>query len=89
MDSTSSSKKTQICNAPNCEKEGKLRCPNCIKLGIKDKSYFCGKECFQSYWKEHRKIHEDYEPIDDGFLYTALSLQGNSSSKYSRLHREA
>lgn len=70
MDSTSSSKKTQICNAPNCEKQGKLRCPNCIKLGIKDKSYFCGKECFQSFWKEHRKIHEDYEPIDDGFLYT-------------------
>ena len=52
MESTTS-KKTHICNAPNCEKEGKLRCPNCVKLGIKDKSYFCGKECFQSYWKEY------------------------------------
>ena len=61
---------THKCNKPGCDKESKLRCPNCKKLGIKEESYFCGKECFQSYWTEHRKIHEEYEPIDDGFLYT-------------------
>lgn len=61
---------THKCNKPGCTNESKLRCPNCKKLGIKDESYFCGKECFQSYWAEHRKIHEEYEPIDDGFIYT-------------------
>ncbi len=49
----------QICNKPNCGKESKLRCPNCVKLGIKKESYFCGKDCFKSYWAEHRKIHEE------------------------------
>lgn len=55
-------KTTQVshkCNKPGCSNEGKLRCPNCKKLGIKEESYFCGKECFQSYWKEHRAIHEE------------------------------
>lgn len=49
---------THKCNKEGCEKEAKLRCPNCKKLGIKSESYFCGKECFKSYWTEHRKIHE-------------------------------
>ena len=49
---------THICNNPDCKNEGKLRSPNCHKLGIKKESYFCGKECFKSYWTEHRKIHE-------------------------------
>ena len=58
------------CNKKGCENEAKLRCPNCKKLGIKLESYFCGKECFNSYWSEHKKIHEEYSPVDDGFLYT-------------------
>ena len=58
------------CNKPGCENEAKLRCPNCKKLGIKSESYFCGKECFNSFWSEHKKIHDEYSPIDDGFLYT-------------------
>ena len=53
-----------------CEKEANLRCPNCKKLGIKSESYFCGKECFNSCWAEHKKIHDEYEPLDDGFEYT-------------------
>ena len=40
------------------------------KYGIIDKSYFCGKACFNTYWKTHKLLHEDYEPIDDGFDYT-------------------
>ena len=62
--------KIQKCNNKGCEKEAKLRCPNCKKLGIKNESYFCGKECFNTCWAEHKKIHEEYEPIDDGFEYT-------------------
>ena len=53
-----------------CSKEAKLRCPNCKKLGIKSESYFCGKECFNSCWAEHKKIHEEYLPIEDDFEYT-------------------
>ena len=36
-------------------------CPDCGKptRKVKEESYFCGKECFQSYWKEHRAIHEE------------------------------
>jgi methionyl aminopeptidase len=59
-----------ICNKEGCGKEANLRCPNCKKLGIKSESYFCGKECFNSCWAEHKKIHEEYSPIEDGFLYT-------------------
>lgn len=58
------------CNNPGCDKPAKLRCPNCVKLGIKKESYFCGKECFKAYWPEHLKIHEEYEPVDDDFIYT-------------------
>ena len=63
-------KKTFKCNKPGCENVSNLRCPYCKKYGILEESYFCGKECFNSYWKEHKKIHEDYEPINDGFPYT-------------------
>ena len=65
-------KKEEIhkCNKKGCEKEANLRCPNCKKLGIKSESYFCGKECFNSCWAEHKKIHDEYEPLDDGFEYT-------------------
>ena len=58
------------CNNKGCSKEAKLRCPNCKKLGIKSESYFCGKECFNSAWAEHKKIHDEYSPIEDDFEYT-------------------
>lgn len=51
--------KNPACANPNCTKEAKLRCPNCKKYGIKDGSFFCGKECFTSTWAEHKKVHKD------------------------------
>ena len=48
-----------ICAGKNCKNVGKLRCPNCKKFGIKDNSYFCGKECFNSSWATHKLLHED------------------------------
>ena len=68
--SEESKKHIHKCNNPGCEKESSLRCPYCKKYGIIDKSYFCGKACFNTYWKTHKLLHEDYEPIDDGFEYT-------------------
>ncbi len=62
--------KVHTCNNKGCEKEAKLRCPNCKKLGIKEESYFCGKECFNAAWKEHKQIHDEYSPIEDDFEYT-------------------
>ena len=47
------------CGNPKCENPGKLRCPNCKKYDIKLNSYFCGKECFNTCWKEHKKTHEN------------------------------
>lgn len=47
------------CAALNCDKEAKLRCPECLKLKIKDNSYFCGKECFKSSWATHKQVHEE------------------------------
>ena len=32
-----------ICDTPGCGKPSKLRCPTCIKLSIKDGSYFCSQ----------------------------------------------
>jgi methionyl aminopeptidase len=58
------------CNKTGCKNEAKLRCPNCKKLGIKSESYFCGKDCFNECWEEHKKIHDEYSPIEDGFIYT-------------------
>ena len=52
------------CNKPGCDKDGKLRCPNCKKYGIKNESYFCGKECFTSYWASHKQIHEECKRIN-------------------------
>ena len=68
--SEESKKHIHKCNNPGCEKESSLRCPYCKKYGIIDKSYFCGKACFNTYWKIHKLLHEDYEPIDDGFDYS-------------------
>ena len=72
MESKKKKKKKEVhkCNNKGCDKDATLRCPNCQKLGIKDESYFCGKDCFNSCWGEHKKIHDDYTPIDDGFEYT-------------------
>lgn len=48
-----------LCNKPQCNKEAKLRCPDCKKMQIKKESYFCGKECFKAFWNEHKKVHEE------------------------------
>jgi methionyl aminopeptidase len=45
------------CVTPNCGGKAKLRCPNCVKLGILDGSYFCSQDCFKGYWSEHKKLH--------------------------------
>ncbi|MCQ2816056.1 MAG: zinc finger MYND domain-containing protein [archaeon] len=58
MEKTNPNPEKHNCNKPGCSNESKLRCPNCIKLGIKNESYFCGKDCFKSFWSEHKKIHE-------------------------------
>ncbi|CAF0981087.1 unnamed protein product [Didymodactylos carnosus] len=46
-----------FCDTPNCDEKAKLRCPNCIKLGVQNGSYFCSQECFKGYWSEHKKLH--------------------------------
>jgi methionyl aminopeptidase len=47
------------CTKKGCVNDAKLRCPDCVKYKIKDGSYFCGKDCFKSYWSEHKKLHEE------------------------------
>lgn len=51
--------KVHKCNNTGCDKDAKLRCPQCVKFKIKEESYFCGKECFKAFWGEHNKIHEE------------------------------
>ncbi|CAF0953729.1 unnamed protein product [Adineta ricciae] len=46
-----------LCVTPNCGDKAKLRCPNCVKLGLIDGSYFCSQDCFKGYWQEHKKLH--------------------------------
>lgn len=44
------------CETPDCGKKATLQCPTCLKMGIQG-SFFCGQECFKSYWKSHKIIH--------------------------------
>ena len=67
------------CGKIGCEKEGKLRCPNCTKFKIEAGSYFCAQDCFKSYWATHKKIHEECKyyimldmPIEDSFPYSVF-----------------
>ncbi|XP_013411150.1 methionine aminopeptidase 1-like [Lingula anatina] len=58
---------TRLCETPACNKEAKLQCPTCIKLGVEG-SFFCSQECFKGSWNEHKKIHKkakaDSQPND-------------------------
>jgi hypothetical protein len=51
--------KVSKCNTIGCTKDAKLRCPECVKLKIKDESYFCSKDCFKASWSVHKKVHEE------------------------------
>lgn len=52
-----------ICTTPLCGKPAKMMCPSCIKLGICP-SRFCEQECFENYWKQHKKVHEYIKKIN-------------------------
>lgn len=39
-----------------CSKPSKLRCPTCLKMGLKD-SHFCSQDCFKESWKSHKAVH--------------------------------
>ena len=39
-----------------CHSPSNLRCPTCIKLGLKD-SFYCSQACFVSNWDNHKKCH--------------------------------
>lgn len=44
------------CETVGCDKEARLQCPTCIKLGIEG-SFFCSQECFKGSWNEHKQLH--------------------------------
>uniref|UniRef100_A0A7I4YKB7 Methionine aminopeptidase n=1 Tax=Haemonchus contortus TaxID=6289 RepID=A0A7I4YKB7_HAECO len=46
------------CEGFECGKPAKLRCPTCIKLGLKD-SFFCDQVCFKANWATHKNQHND------------------------------
>lgn len=41
--SASNTENAIICDTPGCGKVSKLRCPTCIKSGIKEGSNFCSQ----------------------------------------------
>eukprot|EP00455_Lapot_gusevi_P025675 TRINITY_DN2710_c0_g1_i1.p2 TRINITY_DN2710_c0_g1~~TRINITY_DN2710_c0_g1_i1.p2 ORF type:complete len:394 (+),score=130.20 TRINITY_DN2710_c0_g1_i1:83-1264(+) len=47
----------RVCATPECGKEATLQCPTCRQLGMPS-TYFCGQDCFKSYWKEHNILHK-------------------------------
>ncbi|CAH1795381.1 unnamed protein product [Owenia fusiformis] len=48
---------SRVCDTNGCDKEAKMQCPTCIKLGIEG-SFFCSQECFKEFWGEHKKVHK-------------------------------
>lgn len=47
----------RACATPTCAKAATMQCPTCIKLGL-EPTYFCGQECFASFWKFHKLAHQ-------------------------------
>ena len=58
-----------LCSAQGCKKEGKMRCPDCLKYKIKEGSYFCGKDCFKASWASHKAIHAECTYNNNCFKY--------------------
>ncbi len=50
-----------LCNGLSCRKPALLRCPHCIRLGLREQaSYFCSKICFSVSWSVHKAIHSSH-----------------------------
>ncbi|XP_072351386.1 methionine aminopeptidase 1 [Scyliorhinus torazame] len=47
----------RVCETDCCDKEARLQCPTCIKLGIQG-SFFCSQECFKGSWSTHKLLHK-------------------------------
>lgn len=43
-----------------CSSPSKLKCPTCIKLGLKD-SFYCSQTCFAADWNTHKTLHVSNE----------------------------
>ncbi|XP_052262466.1 methionine aminopeptidase 1-like isoform X2 [Dreissena polymorpha] len=54
---------SRMCETTGCDKEAKLQCPSCLKLGIQG-SYFCSQTCFKGFWAEHKKVHKKTKQDD-------------------------
>uniref|UniRef100_A0A4W3I423 Methionine aminopeptidase n=1 Tax=Callorhinchus milii TaxID=7868 RepID=A0A4W3I423_CALMI len=48
----------RVCETAVCEREARLQCPTCIKLGIQG-SFFCSQECFKGSWSTHKLLHKN------------------------------
>uniref|UniRef100_A0A1I7WSN1 Methionine aminopeptidase n=1 Tax=Heterorhabditis bacteriophora TaxID=37862 RepID=A0A1I7WSN1_HETBA len=48
----------RACDSKGCGKPAKLRCPTCIKMGLRD-SFFCDQTCFKTNWSFHKLVHTD------------------------------
>ncbi|XP_062902965.1 methionine aminopeptidase 1 isoform X1 [Mobula hypostoma] len=47
----------RVCETDGCDREARLQCPTCIKLGIQG-SFFCSQECFKGSWSTHKLLHK-------------------------------
>ncbi|XP_078425922.1 methionine aminopeptidase 1 [Cetorhinus maximus] len=47
----------RVCETDGCDREARLQCPTCIKLGIQG-SFFCSQECFKGSWATHKLLHK-------------------------------
>ncbi|KAL7668760.1 hypothetical protein ACOME3_009451 [Neoechinorhynchus agilis] len=45
------------CQSPDCNLEGNLKCPICLKIGLN--SYFCSQECFKRNFVHHKSLHHN------------------------------
>ncbi|KAK7111849.1 methionine aminopeptidase 1-like [Littorina saxatilis] len=75
---------SRVCETPGCDREAKLQCPTCIKLGIQG-SFFCSQACFKDSWNNHKQVHKKAKEVNGeskngynpwpGFRYTG-ALRG-------------
>eukprot|EP00053_Salpingoeca_punica_P006845 m.63883 g.63883 ORF g.63883 m.63883 type:complete len:384 (+) comp13885_c0_seq1:51-1202(+) len=49
---------SRSCATTGCGKPASMQCPNCIKLGVTEGSFFCSQDCFKSSWEQHKAVHK-------------------------------
>ncbi|PVU94674.1 hypothetical protein BB561_002356 [Smittium simulii] len=70
----------KTCSANNCNKEAKMQCPICLKLGLT--GFFCSQECFKKNWASHKLLHVSKDLENTYNPFPSFKYTGNLRACY-------